>query len=51
MGLDVGILIGPILFGVIIQLTNSQQVIFALAPVLMFIAAMVVLVPTRGYNQ
>jgi MFS family permease len=51
MGLDVGTLIGPIMFGVIIQFTNSQQVIFALAPVLMFIAAMVVLVLTKGYNQ
>jgi MFS family permease len=51
MGLDVGTLIGPILFGVIIQFTNSYQDVFALAPVLMFIAAIVILVPTRGYNQ
>jgi MFS family permease len=51
MGLDIGTLIGPVLFGVIIQFTNSSQDVFALAPVLMFIAAIVVLVPTRGYNK
>jgi MFS family permease len=51
MGLDVGTLIGPILFGLIIQFTNSLQDVFALAPVLMFIAAVFVLVTTRGYNQ
>jgi MFS family permease len=51
MGLDVGTLIGPVLFGLIIQFTNSLQDVFALAPVLMFIAAIVVLVTTRGYNH
>lgn len=51
MGLDIGTLIGPIMFGVIIQFTNSLQPVFELAPVLTFIAAMIVLVPTRGYNQ
>ncbi len=51
MGLDVGTLIGPILFGVIIQFTSSLQDVFALAPVLMLMAAIVVPLTTRGYNK
>ena len=51
MGLDIGTLVGPALFGVIIELTNSFQSVFALAPVLMFMAAIVIFVPTRGYNR
>jgi MFS family permease len=46
MGLDVGNLIGPIMFGLIIQSTNSFDSVFTVAPLLMFVAAMVVMIPT-----
>jgi len=51
MGLDIGNLIGPIMFGIIIQFTNSYQSVFALAPVLAFVAAMVVFIPTRIFHR
>lgn len=45
MGMDVGNLIGPIAFGLIIQATGSYRDVFALAPLITFAAAMVILVP------
>jgi MFS family permease len=46
MGMDIGNLIGPIAFGLIIQATGSYLDVFALAPLIVFMAAMVILVPT-----
>lgn len=46
MGMDVGNLIGPIAFGLIIQSTGNYRDVFALAPLITLAAAMVVLVPT-----
>jgi MFS family permease len=46
MGMDIGNLIGPIAFGLIIQATGSYLDVFALAPLIVFAAAMVILVPT-----
>jgi MFS family permease len=46
MGNDVGMLIGPTAFGIIIQLSGSYQDAFALAPILPFIAALVIFAPS-----
>jgi MFS family permease len=46
MGMDIGNLIGPVAFGLIIQATGSYHDVFALAPVITVVAAMLVLVPT-----
>jgi MFS family permease len=51
MGLDIGNLIGPIMFGLIIQSTNSFQYIFVLAPTLMLAAAMIVMIPTTIFRR
>lgn len=45
MGMDVGNLIGPILFGAVIQSTGSYPASFALAPVIALVASMCILVP------
>lgn len=47
MGMDIGNLIGPIAFGVVIEITGSYQSVFELAPLIVLIAAMVVLIPTK----
>lgn len=46
MGIDVGNLIGPTLFGAIIQTTGSYQSSFAFAPALTLLAALVVFIPS-----
>lgn len=46
MGMDVGNLIGPIAFGLIIQATGNYRDVFALAPLITLAAALVILVPT-----
>jgi len=51
MGMDIGNLIGPVIFGLIIQFTGSYQDVFALAPALAFTAAMVVFIPTWAYRR
>lgn len=43
MGLDVGNLSGPMLFGILIENFNCYQVAFSIAPVLPFISAMILL--------
>ncbi len=45
MGMDVGNLIGPLLFGAVIQSTGSYPAAFAMAPVITLIASMCILVP------
>lgn len=45
MGIDIGNLIGPVLFGLIIQATGSYTQVFALAPLITLAAAMVILIP------
>jgi MFS family permease len=45
MGMDIGNLIGPVAFGVIIQTTGSYRDVFALAPIITLIAAIFLLVP------
>ena len=45
MGFDIGNLSGPILLGIVVQVTGIYQNAFAIAPVLTFIAALVVLLP------
>lgn len=47
MGMDVGNLIGPLVFGAVIQATGSYQESFFIAPALTFIAALAVLIPER----
>lgn len=53
MGIDVGNLIGPLIFGAIIQSTGSYQSSFALAPILTMAAALVVFIPSilRGRSH
>lgn len=46
MGLDIGSLIGPIMFGFMLQSTNDYSYVFGLAPILMAVAGIVVLIPT-----
>jgi predicted MFS family arabinose efflux permease len=46
MGLDIGSLIGPMMFGFMLQSTNDYSYVFGLAPILMAGAAIVVLIPT-----
>ena len=50
MGTDIGNLVGPLSFGAIVQLTGSFQSVFGLAPVLVFVAAVVVLVPIAWHR-
>lgn len=45
MGMDVGNLIGPVAFGLVIQATGNYRDVFALAPMITLAAALVVLVP------
>ena len=47
MGMDVGNLIGPTTFGMIIESTDSYQSVFALAPVLTLVAGLAILALTR----
>ncbi|MDI9609200.1 MAG: MFS transporter [Candidatus Verstraetearchaeota archaeon] len=47
MGMDIGNMMGPLVFGAVIQASGSYTESFLIAPVLTFIAAMVVLVPER----
>ncbi|MEM4658626.1 MAG: MFS transporter [Candidatus Methanosuratincola sp.] len=47
MGMDIGNMVGPLVFGAVIQASGSYTESFLIAPVLTFIAAMVVLVPER----
>ncbi|MDI9644261.1 MAG: MFS transporter [Candidatus Verstraetearchaeota archaeon] len=47
MGMDIGNLIGPLLFGSVIMATGSYQTSFFLAPGLTFAAAILVLAPER----
>ena len=51
MGIDIGNLIGPVVFGAIIQSTGSYQSSFMIAPILTFIAALSVLMPARFKRQ
>jgi len=46
MGIDVGNLIGPILFGAVIQSTGSYTASFAMAPAIALAASLIVLIPT-----
>ncbi|WXG42604.1 MAG: MFS transporter [Promethearchaeati archaeon SRVP18_Atabeyarchaeia-1] len=46
MGLDIGTLVGPISFALILQATNDYSYLFFLAPVLMLVSAIVVMVAT-----
>jgi predicted MFS family arabinose efflux permease len=46
MGVDIGNLIGPILFGAVIQSTGSYTASFAMAPVIALAASLIVLVPS-----
>jgi len=46
MGVDVGNLIGPILFGAVIQSTGSYVASFAMAPAIALAAGLIVLVPS-----
>lgn len=50
MGIDVGNLIGPVLFGIIIQSTGSYQASFIIAPILTFAAALSVLIPSLQHR-
>jgi len=45
MGMDIGNLIGPVAFGMIIQATGSYRDVFALAPIITLVAAIFLLVP------
>ncbi|MEJ5293015.1 MAG: MFS transporter [Candidatus Methanosuratincola sp.] len=47
MGMDIGNMLGPLIFGAVVQASGSYQESFMIAPVLTFIAALVVLVPER----
>lgn len=47
MGMDVGNMVGPLMFGAVIQASGSYPDSFLIAPVLTFAAALVVLVPER----
>lgn len=47
MGMDIGNMVGPLIFGAVIQASGSYPESFLIAPVLTFIAALVVLVPER----
>lgn len=47
MGMDIGNMVGPLVFGAVIQASGSYTESFLIAPVLTFIAALVVLVPER----
>lgn len=47
MGMDIGNMVGPMIFGAVIQASGSYPKSFLIAPVLTFIAALVVLVPER----
>jgi MFS family permease len=51
MGLDIGTLIGPVVFGLILQSTNDYSYVFALAPALMFVAALVIAIPTVIFRK
>jgi len=51
MGMDIGNLIGPVIFGLIIRFTGSYQDVFALAPMLAFMAAMIVFISTRAHHR
>jgi MFS family permease len=51
MGLDVGSLIGPITFGFVLQATNDYSYVFGLAPILMFVAGIVIMVPTGIFRR
>jgi len=46
MGTDAGNLIGPILFGALIQSTGSYTASFAMAPLIALAASLIVLVPS-----
>lgn len=45
MGMDIGNLIGPVAFGVIIQTTGNYRDVFAIAPVITLVASVFLLVP------
>ncbi|MEN3006993.1 MAG: MFS transporter [Candidatus Methanosuratincola petrocarbonis] len=47
MGMDIGNMVGPLVFGAVIQASGSYPESFLIAPVLTFIAALVVLIPER----
>lgn len=47
MGMDVGNMVGPLMFGAVIQASGSYPDSFLISPVLTFAAALVVLVPER----
>jgi MFS family permease len=47
MGYDIGNLSGPIILGIVVQFTGVYQNAFFLAPILTFMAAVVILVPSR----
>jgi MFS family permease len=51
MGLDVGTLVGPISFALILQTTNDYSYLFALAPLLMFMSALIIMVPTVLFRR
>jgi MFS family permease len=51
MGLDIGALIGPITFGLMLQATNDYSYVFGLAPILMFIASIAIVIPTRAFRR
>jgi MFS family permease len=51
MGMDIGALIGPIIFGLLIEFTGSYQGVFVLAPILMFVAALIVIIPARTFHM
>jgi len=47
MGMDIGNMVGPLVFGAVIQASGSYPESFLIAPFLTFIAALVVLIPER----
>jgi MFS family permease len=51
MGLDIGTLIGPVMFGFILESTNDYFYVFSLAPVLMLISGLLVMIPTMIFRR
>jgi MFS family permease len=45
MGMDIGNLIGPVAFGLVIQATGSYREVFAIAPLITLVASIFLLVP------
>jgi MFS family permease len=51
MGTDIGTLVGPLAFGVVIEITGSYPSVFELAPLIVLIAALVVFIPTKFFSS